>query len=664
MPPSAQPTRLQHLLVPCLLLLGSWIGLHAALPGTSVGILWPPAGLALAFVLWWGPAIYRNLALSSVAASALVVLLTDPAGISRQPLRAAGLLLLTSLHTFLGPLVAASLVRRHGTPGPLGFRGAVSRFVWGGLVGQWASALAGIGTLWLCGQVGTAEVPRDLVVWWMANVTSVGLLTTGLSALREGDLPLGGLCRGRPLGWFAGVAVATGLSFFLPGVLGLPDIHLELLASFPVLMSAFSLGISGAAMAALLCTAATLAGTLLGYGAFARAPSFTSLLSLQAYMLTIMGASLSLGDTRWRWKQAQADLETSVAWFRELFHGVRDAVVVLVPDETGGLVIERANASARKLLGLTGERRPLADLPLATGPLLPGRQAETLARLGTGQVIRETWQLPDPGDGAPWIEGTLQPADLGGRRCLLAVLQDVTDRKAAEAEGERLRSQLLQAQKLEAVGLMTAGIAHDFNNLLAAIQGYGDLLACDPTLELEEVSVRLRKIAARGHEFTQALLAFSRPGKSERTLVDLNLAVSEALPLLRRLVGSTLDVTFRPSEGTALLEANPGQLDQVLVNLVANARDATPNGGSIELSVDLPGEGWVALRVRDTGAGMDEATQARIFEAFFTTKAPGRGTGLGLATVADIVKHHHGTVQVSSAPGTGTTFTLRFPKRG
>jgi PAS domain S-box-containing protein len=256
----------------------------------------------------------------------------------------------------------------------------------------------------------------------------------------------------------------------------------------------------------------------------------------------------------------------------------------------------------------------------------------------------------------------------------IAMLEDITPRKQAEDERVRLESQLRQAQKMEAVGQLAGGVAHDFNNLLTAIRGYSEFalsrVGDDPGLQkdIEEIA----KSAERASSLTRQLLAFSRKQLLQPRILQLNDVVSEVDKMLRRLIGEDIEVVTIFGRALGRVKADPGQIEQVLVNLVVNARDAMPEGGKLTIetsNVDLdeeraaqhealaPGR-YVMLAVHDTGHGMDAETRSRLFEPFFTTKEQGKGTGLGLATVYGIVKQSGGYVIVDSEPGGGATFKV------
>ena len=244
---------------------------------------------------------------------------------------------------------------------------------------------------------------------------------------------------------------------------------------------------------------------------------------------------------------------------------------------------------------------------------------------------------------------------------MTGVVVDVTGLRHAE-------EQLRVAQRLEAVGRLAGGIAHDFNNLLVVILGFADL-ALDQVPADDPMRANIEQICRAGEraaELVRQLLAFSRRQVMRPEVVDLNEVVRGVEPMLRRLIGEDVILRTALRERLPSVLADPGQLEQALMNLVVNARDAMPGGGTLTIETgkgrpDRGTAGYVELRVRDTGHGMDEATRTRIFEPFFTTKPHGEGTGLGLPTVYGIVQQSGGTIAVETAPGKGTTFTLAFP---
>jgi PAS domain S-box-containing protein len=253
----------------------------------------------------------------------------------------------------------------------------------------------------------------------------------------------------------------------------------------------------------------------------------------------------------------------------------------------------------------------------------------------------------------------------------VAIKQDISERK-------RLEAQFLQAQKMEAVGRLAGGIAHDFNNALGVITGYSDILKTDLSLDdpkrakLEEI----HKAGQRAASLTRQLLAFSRKQPMQPVVLDLNSLVSETDKMLRPLIGEDIELILVRESKSARVKADRGQVEQILMNLAVNARDAMPEGGKLIIKIanaDLDESyvrqhpyaktgRYVMLCVSDSGSGMDQETQAHIFEPFFTTKGPGKGTGLGLSTVYGIVKQSGGHIVVYSEPGKGTTFRIYFPE--
>ena len=237
----------------------------------------------------------------------------------------------------------------------------------------------------------------------------------------------------------------------------------------------------------------------------------------------------------------------------------------------------------------------------------------------------------------------------------ISLVEDVTQRRVLE-------EQLRQSQKLEAVGKLAGGVAHDFNNLMTAVIGYSDLLVREPgtTARTREKIAAIRDAAVRASDLTRQLLAFSRQQVLRLDEVDLRSVVSEMDTLLRRLIGDDVELETDLGDDPVVVRADATQLQQVVMNLAVNARDAMPGGGSLMISVRREGDSAV-LVVADQGTGMDDETRARVFEPYFTTKPIGRGSGLGLSTVHGIVGQSGGSVEVTSAVGVGTTFTVRLP---
>jgi len=259
-----------------------------------------------------------------------------------------------------------------------------------------------------------------------------------------------------------------------------------------------------------------------------------------------------------------------------------------------------------------------------------------------------------------------------GRSRFAYVTSDITERK-------RLEAQFMQAQKMEAVGILAGGVAHDFNNLLTVINGFTDLLLkeFEPDDPRHKDLEQIRDAGQRAVSLTSQLLAYSRKQVLQLRNVDLNDAIAQTSSILRRLIGEDIDLVLAPQPGLGLVKADPGQIQQIIMNLSVNARHAMPDGGKLTIetaNIDfdedhasrhavMPADAYVMVAISDNGLGMDAETQARIFEPFFTTKRQG-GTGLGLSTVYGIVKQSGGFIWVYSEPEKGTTFKIFLPRVG
>ena len=260
--------------------------------------------------------------------------------------------------------------------------------------------------------------------------------------------------------------------------------------------------------------------------------------------------------------------------------------------------------------------------------------------------------------------------DFGGEKCILSASRDITERK-------RLEGELRRSQKMEAVGRLAGGITHDFNNLLTAIDGYCELalLKLDETEQVRKNLVKIKEVKNAASSLIRQLLAFSRKQKVRQQVLDINSIVENMENLLTRFIGEDIELKTDLESATGLVSADQGQIEQIIMNLALNARDAMPSGGiftiatsqevfdkeSAQEHADLkPGE-YVRLTISDTGVGMDEETLSHVFEPFFTTKEESKGTGLGLTTVYGIVKQSKGCISLKSEPGQGTTFEIYLP---
>ncbi len=298
---------------------------------------------------------------------------------------------------------------------------------------------------------------------------------------------------------------------------------------------------------------------------------------------------------------------------------------------------------------------------------------------GTSKLLIEEPQTTPKGNTITLLTSKLPLLDSSGVIVgVLGTYYDITDRKRAEAEREKLQSQLQQAMKMEAVGRLAGGVAHDFNNILTVITGYSELLLQNTGNDspMREDMEEIKHAAERAASLTQQLLAFSRKQIIEPKVVSLDGLVTEMHKMLGRLIGEDIELQTIIGKSLGSVKVDPGQFQQILMNMVVNARDAMPDGGKIVIetaNVDLdegycalhpyvkPGR-FVMLAVSDTGTGMSEEVKARIFEPFFTTKERGSGSGLGLAMAYGGVHQAGGTIEVYSEVGFGTTFKIYLPR--
>jgi two-component system, cell cycle sensor histidine kinase and response regulator CckA len=336
-------------------------------------------------------------------------------------------------------------------------------------------------------------------------------------------------------------------------------------------------------------------------------------------------------------------------------------------------IITSWNKGAETIYGYRAKEVIGRNISLLAPPERPDEIPDILGKIRRGEGIEHFESVRMAKDGgrlSVFISVSPLRDTAGNVVGASAIARDITAQKRAE---EHLR----QVQKMEAMGRLAGGVSHDFNNVLGIISACIDLLRSriDAGSESAEYVANMRKAVERGSSLTKQLLAFSRKSVVQPQVLDLNERLKETSKLLRPLMGDGAEIVLASHSGAALIEADPGQLDQIVMNLAVNSRDAMPHGGRLVLETSIvhldhtfsehhqplkPGL-FVLLAVSDTGIGMDAATMARVFEPFFTTKEAGKGTGLGLATVYGIVQQSGGHIWVYSEPGRGTTFKIYFP---
>jgi two-component system, cell cycle sensor histidine kinase and response regulator CckA len=375
-------------------------------------------------------------------------------------------------------------------------------------------------------------------------------------------------------------------------------------------------------------------------------------------------AKLRMDDLDKMVRQRTAELHASEERFSKAFQASPIPLVIIRCND--GLVID-SNESFATLTGLSAQelrKKSAADLRL-WDTILDGQPIDPSTRL------REKSSAIRRNDGsARQAVLSTEPLSLGSIPCLLVIVEDITEQVKIEA-------QLRQAQKMEVIGRMAAGIAHEFNNLLTVIQGdVGLLQSANPNqLDRNALLEQIMQASQRAATFTRQLLAFSRKQVLQPRVLNLCELVSRTKKMLGRLIGEKFEVQVHCELDCISVRADEGGLEQVLMNLVLNARDAMPNGGTVAISTELvtldetaviknaearAGE-FACLHVADQGSGMTTQIMSRIFDPFFTTKDVGKGTGLGLSTIHGIVKQHEGWVEVASEVGKGSTFTIFLP---
>jgi PAS domain S-box-containing protein len=379
----------------------------------------------------------------------------------------------------------------------------------------------------------------------------------------------------------------------------------------------------------------------------------------QGEVYRITGIALDITESR----KAQLALEESVERFRMLTDASFDAISVA----QDGRIYE-VNQGFLQIFGYDRVEEVVSRR--ITDFYAEESRAEAEQRIATNSEGSYEF-VGERKDGKKiLIEATARMQFTDGKASRITALRDVTERRALE-------NQFRQAQKMEAVGRLAGGVAHDFNNLLTVILSYTDMLieGVTPKDPRAEDLDQIRKAALAAAALTRQLLAFSRQQVIEPRLLELNEVVSSSVKMLQRLIGEDVELTTALVSEPLTLMIDPGQLEQVIMNLAVNARDAMPTGGKLTLettSVTMDAEyvrdhwpthvgRFAMLAISDTGCGMDEATRSRIFEPFFTTKGLGKGTGLGLATVYGIVKQSNGFVWVYSEPEHGSTFKIYLP---
>jgi PAS domain S-box-containing protein len=569
----------------------------------------------------------------------------------------------TAVGNSLEVLVAALLLRRvaHFDSRMERARDVVA-LVCAGAAGACASALFGILGLHVTALASAEALPRIAWKWSLGHAMGVVAVTPFVLTVRS-------WWQDRKGSWSCAEASALFLLLFVVGAIAFwggaglfRDYDLEYLP-FPLLVwAAFRFGVYGAASANLITGGMAVWGTAAGWAPFASGSSSEDMLLTWSFVNVSAVTTMLLAAVVTEGRRSEEERHKSEIRYRTLIEQAADGI--FSTDAHGRLT--DANSRGCDMLGL--DRSALLGRELADFAEFRDRdRVRALVRdLPPGEAAISSWLVERAGGGAMF------PAEVSVKRLddgrIQAFVRDVTERLALE-------EQLSQSQKMEAVGLLAGGIAHDFNNLLTAIIGHSDFaltrLPQDHKVrtDIEEVS----KAAGRAADLTRKLLAFARKQLVEPKLLSMWDLVLNMEHMLKRVLGEHIELSIRCEEEPWKVKVDPIQLEQVVLNIAINARDAMPHGGRLELecrNLHWSGDGvseltpgaYATLAARDTGVGMGAETLSRAFEPFYTTKDRSQGTGLGLAVSYGIVKQAGGYIWATSVPGQGSTFRILLPR--
>jgi PAS domain S-box-containing protein len=649
--------------------LGARLGQQLTVPGTNVGVFWPPAGISLALMLAWGTRTWPGVALGSFPA--LVPGLVATHGLWAGIGIAAGETVANVVPTVLA---AVWVTRALGGADPLQSARGVARFVlWGGVAAQGVAAAMGVAWLRAAGAIAAEVAPSAALHWWLSNVVSVCVLAPLCLAWWP---PLRLDHPGRH-GLVYAVAIAAGLA----GV-GLSDpallVHLRFVTILLVIGAAFQLGTRGVTATAAVLSALAIWGVASGRERLELLTVDRHLLLLNFYMATLALTGLAVAAVLREREKGAGELAEREALLRHIL----DASPLPISWAGAGDRIEFWNARAEALFGWRLEDLPTLEDWYRRAYPDPAYRAEVVGRWerSAAEALRTGGDIVSREVEVTCRDGSTRTVDIVGRFTggrMLAIFSDLTERRRAEAQREELRMQLAQAQRVESVGRLAGGVAHDLNNLLAPILGLADLLLQEApagTSQAEDLA-EIKRAAERARDLTRQLLAFGRKQVLEMRELDLAETLRGLERLLRRAIREDVRLELRLPVSVGRVRADAGQVEQVVMNLAVNAQQAMPEGGLLTITLADVGDGgeplaealpgaWVMLEVCDTGVGMERAVLERAFEPFFTTRRTGEGTGLGLSIVHGIVSQHGGLVLAESQPGLGSRLRVLLPRVG
>jgi PAS domain S-box-containing protein len=618
--------------------------------------VWPPTGLALALTLLRGPRILPAIFIGALAANA-----TNAGSIATSVAIAFG----NTAEAFVGAwLMKLWADGRRAFQTPSG----VAKFA---LIVAGAatpiSATVGVGALGVGGFTAGADIPAIWTTWWLGDVAGAVMVAPAV------------VLWARTLWWrepWLGVtwepvllmAFAAAIGLFALGPVLPPSSErnaLAFLTVLPLLWSALRRGQRDTATIALLLSAFAVWGVAVGTGPFVQENLNDSLLLLVSFIAATTLPSLGLSAAVASQERARAKSEED---YHRLVDSVRDYAIFML--DTGGH-IATWNAGAERIKRYTreeivGKHFSCFYTPEDRAQNVPARALANAAEKGAHEG--EGWRLRN--DGSRFWASVVITAIRDERGVLVGfakVTRDITNARDAQNSLEQTRERLHQAQKLEALGQLTGVVAHDFNNLLMTISGGVSLLRSARPESREKILEEMQQSVERGAGLTRHLLDFARREALRPETFDAAERLSTMRDMLRRSLGPAIRLESRFQEGLWPIHVDPGQFELAILNLVINARDAMSGGGllSIEATNETVGPGdreFVRIRVRDTGAGMTDETMAHAFEPFYSTKAPGHGTGLGLSQVHGFAEQSGGSVEIDSTLGSGTVVTLVLPR--
>ena len=646
----------------------AWFGLQYASIGQSVSLIWPPSGIAFAVLTLLGYKYWPGVALGAFLANATITPI---------PLHAAASI---AVGNTLEALVAAYLLRRVAGPRPQldDFRHVRSLVLIAAPLGALCAGVLGPISLWAAGAVPGSALPAAVAVWWTGDLLGMVLVSPVFftwavpSPSRDNSrrlIEVVVLC----LGTLVAAELALG-RYFEPAVIR--EVNYQYLLFPFVIWAALRFGARGASVMALTVAGVAVGHTVQGGGPFAGATAVRTLFELAGYLALVGVTGLFLAAAvQWERQQATRALADSEERLRRALDAARMGIWAWSVEDNS----LHWDDNLRRIYGLSpGDRMSSYEEFLErVHPEDRAFVAASVRRvLEDGGDLDYEFRILLPDGRVRWIadQGEVRRDEQGRPVYLTGVGTDVTERRMAE---ERLR----QAHRMESVGRLAGGVAHEANNQMSVVLGAAEFILqrSDIPEAVKADAEFIRNAAERTAAVTAQLLAFSRRQILKPEVLDLNSVITGWEPVLRRIMGEDCGVTLRLSSGIGAVRADPGQLEQVLLNLALNARDAMPRGGRITVETfqtelgptyarQKPGTTvrpgtYVVLAVSDTGHGMDKETVSHIFEPFFTTKGIGQGTGLGLSMVYGIVKQSEGYVWVYSEPGQGTTFKVYLPLR-